>query len=441
MGNSWSQVKLEDVIELNPNRPLSKGTNSPFISMQQITPLDRNITELSRRDFSGSGSRFQNGDTLFARITPCLENGKTAYIKCLNESEVAHGSTEFIVFSGIEGVSDNLFVYYLTRSPGFRNFAIARMEGTSGRQRVPAQVLKEYTFYCPPYDEQQSIAHILGSLDNKIELNKQTNESLEEMARTIFKSWFVDFDPVRAKAEGRDTGLPDEIADLFSDSFEESELGRIPKGWEAMRLGDHIKGQKGVSYKGKFLSEDGIPLHNLNSIFEGGGYKFHGIKFYSGVYKERHLVYPGDVIVANTEQEHKRRLIGYAAIVPDNFGDYGLFSHHLYKVKIKQHSHLTNYFISYLLNSVYMHDKISRYANGTTVNMLPSDSLEKPKSVFPPSLLIQAFTRIVGPMKQQYYKNIGQNQTLSQLRDTLLPKLISGELRVPEAEKITEEYA
>ena len=201
----------------------------------------------------------------------------------LENAEVAHGSTEFIVLSGIEGISDNLFVYYLSRYPEFRNFAIVRMEGSSGRQRVPAPTLKKYTFAYPSYDEQRAIAHILGSLDDKIELNRRMNETLEAMARAIFKSWFVDFDPVCAKAEGRDPlsacghaqagGLPAEIATLFPDSFQGSDLGAIPKGWEPSTIGSEFNLTMGQSPPGKTYNEtgDGPPFFQGRRDF---GFRF-----------------------------------------------------------------------------------------------------------------------------------------------------------------------
>ena len=241
MASDWQSSKLGDVIAVNPSRPLAKGSDSVYISMQQVETANRSVNEINHRAFKGSGARFQNGDTLLARITPCLENGKTAYVDFLDEKEVGHGSTEFIVLTGIKGVSDDLFVYYLARYPEFRNYAVVRMEGSSGRQRVPAPTLEKYTFACPSYDEQSAISHILGSLDDKIELNRRMNETLEATARAIFKSWFVDFDPVQAKAEGGDPGLPDDIAALFPDSFEDSELGEIPTGWKFEPIGQAVK--------------------------------------------------------------------------------------------------------------------------------------------------------------------------------------------------------
>src|SRR5262249_41047132 len=152
---------------------------------------------------------------------------------------------------------------------------------------------------------------------DKIQLNRRMNETLEALARALFKSWFVDFDPLRSKAEGRQSlGLDAELAGLFPDTFEDSMLGKIPKGWRVAPLGELTEAMKGLSYKGSGLTETGLPLHNLNSVYESGGYKYEGIKYYQGDYRERHILYPGDVIVANTEQGHDLLLIGYPAIVP-----------------------------------------------------------------------------------------------------------------------------
>ena len=128
-----------------------------------------------------------------ARITPCLENGKIARYDAPEAKSKAHGSTEFIVIRGRPNVSDSDFAYCLTQWEEVRNYAISQMTGTSGRQRVPVDSLDHLTVPLPPLPEQRAIAHILGTLDDKIELNRRMNETLEEMARALFKSWFVDF--------------------------------------------------------------------------------------------------------------------------------------------------------------------------------------------------------------------------------------------------------
>jgi len=218
------------------------------------------------------------------------------------------------------------------------------------------------------------------------------NRTLEAIARAIFKSWFVDFDPVHAKAEGREpVGMDPETAALFPDSFQDSPIGRIPKGWKVARVGDHIEITRGLSYKGRALADAGMPLHNLNSIYEGGGYKRTGIKFYKGDFKVRHTTRPGDIIVANTEQTFDLLLIGYPARVPACFADEGIFSHHLYKVSLQSNSQLTEDYLYYALLHERLRREVANYSNGTTVNMLPKDALQRPYLLVPDRRTLGAF--------------------------------------------------
>ena len=327
------------------------------------------------------------------------------------------------------------YIYYVMCGEEYRNEVLASATGTTVKHTSPNRI-KQFRFLCAPPSEQRDIAHILATLDDKIDLNRRMNETLEAMMRTLFKDWFVDFGPVRAKAEGRGLGLPQSLADLFPARLVHSELGKIPEGWSVETLSDHFEAVKGVSYKGSGLGAVGVPLHNLNSIHEGGGYKYEGIKYYSGQHAERHVVLPGDVIVANTEQGHERLLIGYAALVPSVYGNYGIASHHIYRVRPKPGSQLKASYLCFLLNSPQMHDVVSGFANGTTVNMLPLDALQKPLVVCPPSKLVEAFDELATNAGQRCEEMLSESRTVAALRDTLLPKLISGETRVSEAEKI-----
>ena len=308
-----------------------------------------------------------------------------------------------------------------------------------GTGRLNSDEIKALDIVLPACPEQQrTIARILGTLDDKIDLNRRMNETLEAMARALFTSWFVDFDPVRAKAEGCDSGLPQSFADLFPARLVESELGRTPEGWPVEALADHFEPVKGVSYKGSGLGDGGVPLHNLNSIHEGGGYKYEGIKYYSGEHAERYVVLPGDLIVANTKQGHERLLIGYAAVVPSVYGNYGIASHHVYRVRPKPGSRLEASYLCFLLNSPQMHGLVSGFANGTTVNMLPVDALQKPPIVCPPGHLVEAFEALATNVRQRCEELLLESRALASLRDLLLPKLISGELRTKDGERLME---
>ena len=266
------------------------------------------------------------------------------------------------------------------------------------------------------------------------------NETLEAMARVIFKDWFVDFGPTRAKAEGRAPYLAAELWDLFPDALDDEDK---PVGWTLERIGNHVVAMKGLSYKGAGLSDkaNGIPLHNLNSILEGGGYKHDGLKYYTGDYKPRHTMQPGDLIVANTEQGFDHLLIGYSALVPEWIGQKGLFSHHLFKVEPRPDSHLSHIWLHFALSATWFGEAIRRFSNGTTVNMLPQDAFEIPEVIVPPSALVRAFDQFVGPklLRQEYA--VRESRTLGQSRDLLLPRLMSGEIRLTEAEKVLEAVA
>ncbi len=432
----WREMPFTEAFLVNPTTQVDRGRSLPFVDMATVDPSFRSVRASEVREFRGGGSRFRDGDTLMARITPCLENGKVARYCADGAPEPAHGSTEFIVVRGCPGTTDTEFAYYMTRSSFVRDYAIGQMTGTSGRQRVPTESLEHLTIAVPSLPEQRAVAHILGTLDDKIELNRRMNATLEAMARALFKSWFVDFDPVRAKLAGRDTGLPKEIADLFPDRLVDSELGEVPAGWGIESLSEHFDAVKGVSYKGSGLGRGGTPLHNLNSVHEGGGYKYEGIKFYAGEHAGRHIVRPGDVIVANTEQGHDRLLIGYAAIVPRFFGDHGIASHHVYRLRPRNNGHLSTPFLYWLLNSPSMHDLVSGYANGTTVNMLPIDAVQKPMVSVPPRALLDAFDTLALHLGHRREQAVRESHTLGFLRDALLPKLVSGEMHVRDAEKL-----
>ena len=177
MNENWQEITLGEVIEFNPSEKLPKNTVSRKISMDKLLPYNRDIYEFEYEAYSG-GSKFRNGDTIMARITPCLENGKTAFISCLDDGEVAFGSTEYIVLREIESRTDSKFIYYMTISPEIRQLAIQSMVGSSGRQRVQTDVLKNHKIILPPIEEQKKIAAFLSHFDDKIALNTRINDNL-----------------------------------------------------------------------------------------------------------------------------------------------------------------------------------------------------------------------------------------------------------------------
>ncbi|WP_139904962.1 restriction endonuclease subunit S [Clostridium thermarum] len=239
--NEWREVKLGEIIEFNPKESISKGKCAKKINMDMLKPFYKYINEYVMEEYKG-GSKFRNGDTIMARITPCLENGKTAKVTLLDKNEVGFGSTEFIVLRAKEGLTTEDYVYYMAISPYVRDIAIKSMTGTSGRQRAQINVIQNININLPPLHEQKAIAKILSDLDEKIEINNRINKVLEEIAQTIFKRWFVDFE------------FPNENGEPYKSSggeMIEGELGPIPKGWEVGRLRDIIEISSGKRPKDK----------------------------------------------------------------------------------------------------------------------------------------------------------------------------------------------
>ncbi len=324
------------------------------------------------------------------------------------------------------------YAYQLLRSPYFQQ-PLQAGGARSAQAGFNKSNLAVIPLPVPPLEAQLYIAETLGTLDDKIELNRRMNATLESMARALFQSWFVDFDPVRAKLDGRPpTSLDPSTAALFPNSFQDSPIGRVPKGWKVERFEAHITADRGLSYKGEGLRDDhtGLPMHNLNSVYEGGGYKHEGLKYYAGEFREKHLLEPGDMIVTNTEQGFDHLLIGHAAIVPRCYGPRGLFSHHIYRVRHKHTSPFSPHYLVELFNNRRWHFWISGFSNGTTINMLPMDALEIPMLVVPPVELVDKFTALAEAARIQVDDNKHQSRTLATLRDTLLPKLLRGELTI-----------
>ena len=429
--NLWNLVKLGSVVQINPRRTLSRKEEAFHLAMKDVEVYRREITSHSSKEFRGSGARFQNGDTLLARITPCLENGKTVYVDCLKPNQIGHGSTEFIVLSGIEGKTDDLFVYYLARDPSLRTFAIHSMQGSTGRQRVDANSLGLFEFSLPPIEEQRRIAHILGTLDEKIELNRQMNETLEATARAIFKSWFVDFDPVKAKMDGRKPACMDtETADLFPSAFQDSPLGEIPQGWAVRTLGD-LSYQPQYGYTASAKDEIvGPKFLRITDINKTAWIDWGSVPYCEITEKnfDKYRLYKGDVLIARMADP------GHGVLIE---GDQeAVFASYLIRF-CPIHSEYARFFQYWLRSDSYW--KLVRGREiGTTRASLNAKTLSGFPLVIPPLDIVEIFSSQISSLRDRVVANTSETESLASVRDTLLPKLLSGEIRVDDAAEILE---
>ena len=414
--SGWSTRPFSEAFLINPAVPIERGKTTPFVDMAAVEPGLRAVRSTRDREFRGGGSRFQNGDTLLARITPCLENGKIARYTADGGPTTGHGSTEFIVVRGRPGVTDSGFAFYVTRSDQVRSYAIGQMTGTSGRQRVPTSSLAQLDVDCPPLPEQRAIAHVLGTLDDKIELNRRMNKMLEAMARALFKSWFVDFDPVRARMEGRDTGLPPDIADLFPDRLVDSEMGEIPEGWEVVPLDAIARFQNGLALQ-RFRpapQEARLPVVKIAQMRAG---EANSGEWASASIKPECIIEDGDVLFSWSG----------SLLVTTWCGGRAALNQHLFRVTSEWYP---KWFYQHSLLSHLPAFRRIAQDKATTMGHIRRHHLTEALCACPPDTVLERLSDMFSPLLDRRVSVELSSRTLAALRDTLLPKLISGEIRI-----------
>lgn len=402
----WKEVKLGDVVTINPTERLERNQVYRKIGMADIQEYTRKISNYLFDEYKG-GTRFRNEDTLFARITPCLENGKIAYVDILEDNEVAFGSTEFIVLRKKENITDSKYIYYLSLSSGVKDNAIKSMVGSSGRQRVQNDVFKNISINLPPLEEQKSIADTLSAIDDKIELNNKINENLEAQAQAIFKHWFVDFE------------FPDENGNPYKSSsgeMVESEESMIPKGWEVIRLVEKVNIKYGAPFKSREFNEDkvGYPLIRIRDLKT-----FSPQQYTDEDHPNREFIETGDVL-AGMDGEFMPNIW---------LGKTGVLNQRVCKFESLPGVNYDNYYI-YLLIKPHL-QYIESYKTGTTVIHLGKRDLESINIINPNENILKRFVKISNILWKKMIKTAKENMALEQLRDTLLPKLMSGEIRIP----------
>lgn len=317
---------------------------------------------------------------------------------------------------------DGKYLLYALQSNRVQN-EIRSHEGTGStvsNLRIP--VLKSLPIPTPDLANQKAIAHILGTLDDKIQLNRKTNETLEAMAKALFKSWFVDFDPVKAKVEGRPTGLPDEISDLFSDSFEDSELGEIPSGWKIGSIYEVLSVIYGAPFSSSLFNSngEGVPVVRIRDLPTEAP-----AVFTTEIHPKGTLIKSGDIVVG-MDGEFRAYLWG---------GNECWMNQRVCQFVPKASDH--SCFVMESIRKPLMEVEMSETA--TTVIHLGKGDIDGFKIVIPSQSILDLFGAKTQPLLDSIVRNKKESRSLTQLRDALLPKLISGEIRIPEAERILEQ--
>ena len=379
--------------------------DAPYIGLEHIGESTLSLLGYGvASEVTSTKTSFRCGDILFGKLRPYFR-------KVVRAPFDGICSTDIWVVRAKEDV-DQRFLYYCMASQSFVDFATSGSEGTK-MPRAKWEYVSRYEIPIPPLPEQRAIAHILGTLDDKIEMNRRMNETLEEMARTLFKSWFVDFDPVRAKMAGREPYLPPEVWSLFPDRLVPSELGDIPEGWEVGTVGEVAKVIYGAPFSSKRFNDSGLglPLIRIRDLATHNPSTFTDEQHPKG-----YLVKPADIVV----------------------GMDGEFRAHIWKgspawlnqrvCHFKPRPGIPGTFLIEAISNPLA--EFERGKVGTTVIHLGKSDIDTIKLVIPQALILDAFAQLSEPLTQRIVNNSSESRTLTPLRDGLLPKLVSAEVRV-----------
>ncbi len=377
------KYKFEDIAEFNPKENIKKGTLAKKIAMEKLQPFCRDIPTYEITEFKG-GTKFKNGDTIMARITPCLENGKTAKVNILENNEIGFGSTEYIVFRAKPNILDEDFLYYLVCSSFVREPAIKSMVGSSGRQRVQIDVIKKLELDLPLYEEQIKIGSVLKSIDDKIELNNKINKNLEQQAQAIFIKEFLCFD-------------------VIPDTWKESSL---------INIANYLNGLAMQKFRPN-ENKNSLPVLKIRELRQG--FCDNSSDLCSANIQPKYIIKNGDVIFSWSG----------SLLIDFWCGEICGLNQHLFKVT----SNTYDKWFYYLWTKHHIEQfTIIAMDKATTMGHIKRNDIEKAKVIIPPKEDYLRIGAILQPIYDIIIQNRLENNKLSLLKDTLLPKLMSGEI-------------
>ena len=390
MKSEWTKMKLSDIADFNPRETIKKGEIAKKISMDVLRPFYRDVPYYTEECFSG-GTKFRNGDTIMARITPCLENGKTAQVSILNDGEVGFGSTEYIVFRAKEGIADKNYLYYLVCSPEVREPSIKSMVGSSGRQRVQTDVVKNLEIDVPPLVEQERIGSFLRLIDDKIALNDKINNNLEEQLSALFVNMFghsID------SLDNSDIKLGD-LIESVDNRGKTPPLSDEPTDYPIIDVRALSGNSRIIDYTNctKYVSKE-----TYNNWFRSGHPKEY------------------DILISTVGSLAEMKIfLGTIGCIAQNvvgFRTKGISPLYLYQYL----NYIKNDLVAYNIGSVQPSIKVTHIIKHSIYVASKED--------------IEIFDSIARNITKKIFANCQENEALKQIRDTLLPKLMSGELDV-----------
>ena len=386
--NEWRKVKFLDYIELNPKVPLKKGVLYPFIEMANVDCYTRQPKKIGLESFS-SGVKFQEDDTVIARIEPCLQNGKGFLFR---GAPYGFGSTEFLVFRAIPEKTSPLFVYYLMQTYRIKNIMINSMSGATGRQRVNNDIFNNLEIELPPLATQRRIAEVLSRYDSLIENYQRQIKLLEEAAQRLYKEWFVDL--------------------RFPGHESTPIINNLPTGWQKKKLIDFTNIIMGQSPKSEFYNKEqqGLPFHQ-------------GV----GSYGSRFVI--DDIYSSSLNRVAEPNSILFSVRAP--VGRLNITKNRIVIGRgIAAINHKQGYqsYLFYLLKERFFKDNI--IGNGAIFASISKDDLYNLSFLIPSNHLIQRFDELSSNYDKVIMCLDNKIRHLSEARDRLLPKLMIGEIEV-----------
>ena len=439
MASEWNSEPLDRLVD--PARGISYGIVQPGAPTNDGVPIVRVSDIRDGRISTNEPLRVSRSiEAAYSRTR--LRGGELllTLVGTVGEAAVAPASLEGWNTAravAVIPVRDDIGSYWVKlalQGPDIQHIIASRLN-TTVQATLNLRDVAKLPIVMPPASERRRIAHILGTLDDKIELTRQMSATLEAMARALFESWFVKFEPVRAKAEGRDTRLPADIAALFPDGFEMSEIGEVPKGWRVSPVGSIVTLMKGCSYRSSELAQSRTALVTLKSFLRGGGYRRNGLKEFVGSYKATQVLASGELVVALTDVTQNADVIGCPARIPSRTPYQTLVASPDVGILRSQNSTPWQPYIYFSLLSTSTRDAVKACASGTTVLHLDVKAFGAVPLIVPANDLLETFGAVIANIWTREDCNSVDCDTLTQIRDTLLPKLISGDLRVPDAER------
>lgn len=449
MAANRPMVHLDQLYEFASglSKPRSEfGEGFPFLSFKDVfynTFVPQNLRQLVKSSEAERRSlSIKRGDVFLTRTSETVDE---LGMGCVALTDIPNAT-----FNGFtkrlrpksQGAIVPEYAGYFFRSPSFRSDIYA-MSSLSTRASLNNEMLARLTIILPSVEEQTAIGQVLKAFDDKIELNRRMNETLEAMACALFKSWFVDFDPIRARVDGHDAAIPGTLVNLFPRSFCRSEFGGLPEGWRVTSLGEEAKRRGGMIQTGPFGSQlhaadylkSGVPVIMPQDLSRRRVLTAKIARVSEGDAERlgRHRVKPGDIIYSRRGDVERHALIG-----PRESG--WLCGTGCLLVRVGE-NFPSPLFASLALDVPETRAWIVQHAIGATMPNLNTGILARVPLLMPDDALLLKFENTLGPLAKRIVDNDSNTEVLGNIRDTLLPKLISGELRVKAAEKIVEAVA